>query len=150
MREQIVSQLLPAALSLLAIGGGWLVRALTRYLARRTYALDTATLRSTSRAVVSELEVEVEDAKNPVRPGLWTPELGASTRLRAIQRVRALCPLAVKTVLASLDNDMDALDSLIGAYVEEALRDLRSKRTTAAVDVLTIPQAEVVKEPEAG
>lgn len=126
MRDQLITNLAPLLLTLLTAACAWVARAAARYLARRTYALDTAALRDTARAVVADLQVGVDDAKSPDKPGTWSPELGATMRLEAVRRVRALSPLAVRTVSTALDGDANALDALIGAYVEDAVRSLRS------------------------
>lgn len=126
MREQFFTTLVPILATLLTAAAAWIARAAARYLARRTYALDTAALRDTARAVVADLQVGVDDAKSPDKPGTWSPELGATVRLEAVRRVRALSPLAVRTVLTALDGDANALDALIGAYVEDAVRTVRS------------------------
>lgn len=130
MRDQLITNLAPLLLTLLTAACAWVVRAAARYLARRTYALDTAALRDTARAVVADLQVAVDDAKSPDKPGTWSPELGATMRLEAVRRVRALSPLAVRTVSTALDGDANALDALIGAYVEDAVRALRSATST--------------------
>ena len=130
MRDQLIANLAPLLLTLLTAACAWVARAAARYLARRTYALDTAALRDTARAVVADLQVGVDDAKSPDKPGTWSPELGATMRLEAVRRVRALSPLAVRTVSTALDGDANALDALIGAYVEDAVRALRSATST--------------------
>ena len=130
MRDQLITTLAPLLLTLLTAACAWVARAAARYLARRTYALDTAALRDTARAVVADLQVGVDDAKSPDKPGTWSPELGATMRLEAVRRVRALSPLAVRTVSTALDGDANALDALIGAYVEDAVRALRSATST--------------------
>jgi len=132
MREQILTSLAPLLLTLLTAACAWVARAAARYLARRTYALDCAALRDTARAVAADLQVAVDDAKDLTRPGTtWSAELGATMRLEAIRRVRALSPLAVRTVSTALDGDATALDALIGAYVEDAVRSLRSTTSTS-------------------
>ena len=128
MREQLITALAPLLLTLLTAACAWVARAAARYLARRTYALDCAALRDTARAVAADLQVAVDDAKAPDKPGTWSPELAAAVRLDAIRRVRALSPLAVRTVLTALDGDANAFDALLGAYVEDAVRALRSPR----------------------
>lgn len=129
MRDQILAALVPLLLTTLTASAAWVARAANRYLARRTYALDTAALRDTARAVAADLQVTVDDAKDPDRPGSWNPTLAAAVRLDAIRRVRALSPLAARTVLTTLDGDVSALDALIGAYVEDAVRALRPARS---------------------
>jgi len=131
MREQFFTTLVPILATLLTAAAAWIARATARYLARRTYALDTAALRDTARAVVADLQTAVDDAKDPTRPesGTWSPALAVAVRLDAIRRVRALSPLAVRTVSTALDGDATALDALIGAYVEDAVRALRSARS---------------------
>ncbi len=131
MRDQLITDLAPLLLTLLTAACAWVARSAARYLARRTYALDTAALRDTARAVVADLQVGVDDAKSPDKPGTWSPELGATMRLEAVRRVRALSPLAVRTVSTALDGDANALDALIGAYVEDAVRALRSATSTS-------------------
>jgi hypothetical protein len=128
MREQLLNALVPLLVATLTGAAAWLSRALTRYLARRTYALDCAALRDTARVVVADLQVAVDQAKDPAHPeaGAWSPAVAASVRLDAIRRVRALAPLACRTVLTALDGDVGALDALLGAYVEDAVRSLRS------------------------
>jgi hypothetical protein len=41
-----------------------------------------------------------------------------------------MCPLAAKNVLSSLGSDADALDALIGAYVEAEVRKLRKEENS--------------------
>lgn len=132
MRDELLKTLGPVLLALFTAGCGWVARSLTRYLARRTYNLDCEALRATARSVVADLEVAVEAAKDPLRDGVWSIDLAGTTRLKAIERLRILSPLAVKNVLTSLDGDASALDALLGAYVEEALRDLRANRARAS------------------
>jgi hypothetical protein len=130
MRDQLFAALSPLLLTLLTAACAWVARAAARYLARRTYALDTAALRDTARAVVADLQVAVDDAKDATRPGEWSPAVAASMRLEAIRRVRALSPLATRTVLTALDGDANALDGLLGAYIEDAVRSLRPSPAT--------------------
>ncbi len=122
MRDQIITAAI-AALPLVAAWVGTLVR---RLLAQRLYASNVETIARRSKAVAADLQRLVDDAKNPERPGDWSPELAADTRAAAVRRVRRLEPLACRVVLDALDGDAAALDELIGTHVEEAVRALRT------------------------
>jgi len=130
MREQLLSTLglaLAAAITAASAMIGQLVR---QYIARKIYALDTLALQEATKAVVADLQVAVDNAKNPKKPGKWSTEIGASLRIEAVRRVKAMCPLAAKNVLTSLGGDADALDALIGAYVEAEVRKLRKEENS--------------------
>ena len=122
MRDQIITAAI-AALPLVAAWVGALVR---RLLAQRLYAANVETIARRARAVASDLQRLVDDAKDASKPGDWSPELAADTRAAAVRRVRRLEPLACRVVLDALDGDAAALDELIGTHVEEAVRALRT------------------------
>lgn len=122
MRNQIITAAL-AALPLVAAWVGALVR---RLLAQRLYAANVETIARRARAVAADLQRLVDDAKNPERPGEWSPVVAENVRAEAVRRVRALEPLACQVVAEALGGDRLALDDLIGTHVEEAVRAMRA------------------------
>lgn len=126
MRDQLVTTLFAT----LPLVGAWLAVQLRRYLAQRLYAAHVASIQVRARAVAADLEREVEQAKDPARPGAWTAELAAETRAAAVRRVKRLEPLACRVILDALDGDTGALDDLVGTHVEEGVRALRAAAVT--------------------
>lgn len=122
MRDQLIT----AAIAALPLVAAWVAATARRLLAQRLYASNVETIARRSKAVAADLQRLVDDAKNPERPGDWSPELAADTRAAAVRRVRRLEPLACRVVLDALDGDAEALDELIGTHVEEAVRALRT------------------------
>lgn len=122
MRDQIIA----AAITTLPIVAAWVGATARRLFAQRLYAANVETIARRARAVAADLQRLVDDAKNPERPGEWSPELAAETRGAAVRRVRRLEPLACRVVLDALDGDATALDDLIGTHVEEAVRAIRA------------------------
>ncbi len=118
--------LLPQQGRLIGIDAGTKTLGLALSDVTRTIASPVETIARRSKAVAADLQRLVDDAKNPERPGDWSPELAADTRAAAVRRVRRLEPLACRVVLDALDGDAAALDELIGTHVEEAVRALRT------------------------
>lgn len=106
----------------------WFTVTARRLLAQRFYVAQSAVIERRTRAVVAETQGDVDTLKDPTKPGVWTAAMAASVRAEAIRRVRALEPLACQTVLNALGADAEAdakLNTLIGTYVEEAVRSMR-------------------------
>ncbi len=133
LRDTITSIAVAAGPLLLA----WIGAMVRRYIAQRLYVAQTRVLERRARAVVAETQGSVDDLKNPARPGVWSEMMAARVRAEAINRVRALEPLACQTVLEALDGDAQKLDGLIGTYVEESVRDLRKWDAAPTVDART-------------
>ena len=112
----------------------WIGAIARRLLAQRLYVAQTRVLERRARAVTAESQGSVDDLKDPARPGEWSTVMAARTRAEAINRVRALEPLACQTVLEALDGDAQKLDGLIGTYVEESVRAMRQWETAPVVD----------------
>lgn len=115
-----------AAVAALPLVVAWVGAAARRLLAQRLYASHVQTIALRARAVASDLQRTVDDAKHPERPGEWTPALAENVRAEAVRRVRALEPLACQVVAEALGGDRLALDDLIGTHVEEAVRAMRA------------------------
>lgn len=122
VREQIVT----AAIAAMPLVVAWIGAAVRGLLAQRLYASHVETIARRARAVASDLQRTVDDAKHPERPGEWTPALAENVRAEAVRRVRALEPLACQVVAEALGGDRLALDDLIGTHVEEAVRAMRA------------------------
>lgn len=113
---------------------GWFALTARRLLAQRLYVAQTRVLERRARAVTAESQGSVDALKDPARPGEWTPVMAARVRAEAINRVRALEPLACQTVLEALDGDDAKLSALIGTYVEESVRAMRQWEAAPVVD----------------
>lgn len=144
LRDTITSLAVAAGPLLLA----WIGAMVRRLLAQRLYVAQTRVLERRARAVVAETQGSVDDLKNPARPGVWSEMMAARVRAEAINRVRALEPLACQTVLEALDGDDAKLSALIGTYVEESVRTMRQwEETQPAVAALANERA--LPRPEA-
>ena len=115
-----------------------------RLLAQRLYVAQTRVLERRARAVVAETQGSVDALKDPARPGVWSEMMAARVRAEAINRVRALEPLACQTVLDALDGDAQKLDGLIGTYVEESVRTMRQWETAPGAPSITTGQPAVL------
>ena len=122
---------------------GWFALTARRLLAQRFYVAQVTVLERRARAVAAESQGSVDALKDPARPGEWTPVMAARVRAEAINRVRALEPLACQTVLEALDGDAQKLDALIGTYIEETVRTMRLWDVPAPVDARVLPRLDV-------
>lgn len=118
-------ELIAIAVTSLPLIGAYVAALVRRLIAQRLYAAHVEMIRVCARAVVADLQREVDDAKTVGRPGDWSRELAAEVRAAAVRRVRRLEPLACRVVLDALGADGAALDDLIGTHVEEAVRAMR-------------------------
>jgi len=144
LRDTITSLAVAAGPLLLA----WIGAMVRRLLAQRLYVAQTRVLERRARAVVAETQGSVDALKDPTKPGVWSEMMAARVRAEAINRVRALEPLACQTVLEALDGDDAKLSALIGTYVEESVRTMRQwEETQPAVAALAneraLPRPEV-------
>lgn len=133
IRDTITSLAIAAGPLLLA----WIGALVRRYIAQRLYVAQTRVLERRARAVVAESQGSVDALKDPSKPGEWSQVMAARVRAEAINRVRALEPLACQTVLEALDGDDAKLSALIGTYVEESVRSMRQWETAPTVDART-------------
>lgn len=124
MREALLSALVPVLAALLTALAGWVGREATRYLSRRTYALDREALRATASSVVADLAASVVGAAKG--SDAWTPERQAEVRAEAIARVKALEPIAVGNIARG--TDAARVDALIGTLVEQAVAAAKAPR----------------------
>jgi len=125
MRDALLTALAPIlSTALLALVAG-VGRELRAALVGRTYAQHRDALRVTADAVVADLAAHVVEATKS--DAAWTAERQAEVRALAVQRTKALEPLAV----AALSPVLGAarLDDLVGALVEQAVA--RAKRPAA-------------------
>lgn len=133
----------------------WFTVTARRLLAQRFYVAQSGVLERRTRAVVAETQGDVDTLKDPTKPGVWSPAMAASVRAEAVRRVRALEPLACETVLNALGADASAdakLNTLIGTYVEEAVRSMRQWETTASsptAPASTLANERALPRPEA-
>lgn len=145
LRDTITSLAVAAGPLLLA----WIGAMVRRYIAQRLYVAQTRVLERRARAVVAETQGSVDDLKNPARPGVWSEMMAARVRAEAINRVRALEPLACQTVLEALDGDAQKLDGLIGTYVEESVRDIRKWEAAPGAPASALANERPLPRPEA-
>jgi len=145
IRDTITSLAVAAGPLLLA----WIGAMVRRYIAQRLYVAQTRVLERRARAVVAESQGSVDALKDPTKPGVWSEMMAARVRAEAINRVRALEPLACQTVLEALDGDAQKLDGLIGTYVEESVRTMRQWETAPTAPTSTLANERPLPRPEA-
>ncbi len=150
IRDTITSLAVAAGPLLLA----WIGAMVRRLLAQRLYVAQTRVIERRARAVVAESQVAVDALKDPAKPGEWSTLMAARVRAEAINRVRALEPLACQTVLEALDGDDAKLSALIGTYVEESVRTMRQWEETqpaadARADLSTLANERQLPRPPA-
>jgi hypothetical protein len=133
------------ALSVLPVIGVWAASQAKRWMARREYVDSDAMIKTRVKSLVASKQRSVEQLMDPACPGVWDQTNQIRVKREVIEETRALEPLACMVVRDALDGDDRKLDMLIGAYVEQYVRELRVQEAGGIV----LPKPSESKVPSA-
>jgi len=143
MLRDLFLQAAPALLSMLTLGlialAAWVTAVVARHIRDKRYGAAVTLLAYGAAGVAADLAQHVVDAlKDPSKPGSWSSVSGAAVRLRGIDLLRQLYPLAVSFITRVL-RDPAKVDALLGTLLEKAVVDLKSKAPAQLPAVETLP-----------
>lgn len=143
------SSFLPVVLLALTALAAWLASLIARHIRDKRYSAAVTLLAYGAAGVVADItQHTVEALKDPTKPGKWDAVAGAAARLRAIELLRSLYPLAVDFVLRVL-RDPKKVDELLGTLVERAVVDLKSQSGGASGAALELTRRDDTTAPRA-
>ena len=149
MLRDLIVRAAPALLVLLSLGltalVAWATALVARHIRDKRYGAAVTLLAYGAAGVVADLAQHVVDAlKDPGKPGTWTSVAGAAVRLRGIELLRQLYPLAVAFVTQVL-RDPAKVDALLGTLLEKAVVDLKAKAPAGGAAALALPGESVAE-----
>lgn len=131
MLHALFLQVAPAFLYATGLGlvalAAWVSSLVAKHIRDKRYGAAVTLLAYGAAGVVADLEQHVVVAlKDPAKAGKWTEIAAGAVRVRGVELLRKLYPLAVGFITQVL-RDPKQVDTLLGTLLERAVLDLKAK-----------------------